>query len=185
MFLGGFVFFEPAPYDLFLALLIPAWLLLGLTIPRAIGPLVVLMLLFLAGGMLAATQAKDFATQPIYYAVTGFLAFSSCFFACLIAEDARRLDTIVSAWIAAALVTTALGVLGYFGLTGELFVKFGRATGGFQDPNVFGPFLIFPFVVLVRRALTRPFGEALRSGAARARRSSSGSSSPSRARPGA
>ena len=51
VFLGGFVFFEPAPYDLFLALLIPAWLLLGLTIPRAIGPLVVLMLLFLAGGV--------------------------------------------------------------------------------------------------------------------------------------
>ena len=84
----------------------PGWLLLGMAIPRAIGPLVVLMLLFLAGGVLAATQAKDFSTQPIYYAVTGFLAFSSCFFACLIAEDARRLDMIVNAWIAAALVTT-------------------------------------------------------------------------------
>ena len=165
VFLGGFVFFEPAPYDGYLALLIPAWLLLGMAIPRAIGPLVVLMLLFLAGGVLAATQAKDFSTQPIYYAVTGFLAFSSCFFASLIAEDGNRLDTIVSAWIATALATTGLGVLGYFGLTGDLFVKFDRATGGFQDPNVFGPFLIFPFVVLVRRGLTRPLGEALRSGA--------------------
>ncbi len=164
VFLGGFVVFEPAPYDLFLALLIPGWLLFGTPIPRATGPLVVLMILFLVGGVLAATQAKDFATQPIYYAVTGFLAFSSCFFAWLIAEDHRRLDTIVTAWIAAALVTTMLGVLGYFGLTGELFVKFDRATGGFQDPNVFGPFLIFPFVVLVRRALTRPLGEALRNG---------------------
>ena len=57
-----------------------------------------------------------------------------------------------------------LGALGYFGMTGELFVKYGRATGGFQDPNVFGPFLIFPFLVLVRRALTRPFGSALFSG---------------------
>ena len=165
VFLGGFVFFEPAPYDGYLALLIPAWMLLGIAIPRAIGPLVVLMLLFLAGGVLAATQAKDFSTQPIYYAVTGFLAFSSCFFASLIAEDSRRLDIIVNAWIAAALATTALGVLGYLGLTGDLFVKFGRATGGFQDPNVFGPFLIFPFVILVRRGLTRPFGEALASGA--------------------
>ena len=165
VFLGGFVFFEPAPYDGFLALLIPAWMLLGMAIPRAIGPLVVLMLLFLAGGVLAATQAKDFSTQPIYYAVTAFLAFSSCFFASLIAEDPRRLDIIVNAWIAAALVTTGLGVLGYFGLTGDLFVKFDRATGGFQDPNVFGPFLIFPFVILVRRGLTRPLGEALRSGA--------------------
>jgi hypothetical protein len=163
IFLGGFVVFEPAPYEIFLALLIPAWLISGTPIPRATGPLIVLMLLFLAGGVLASTQAKDFSTQPVYYAVSAFLAFSSCFFACLVAEDSRRLDTIVSAWIAAALMTTALGVAGYFGLTGDLFVRFGRATGGFQDPNVFGPFLTFPFAVLVRRALTRPLGEALRS----------------------
>lgn len=164
VFLGGFVFFEPAPYELVLAALIPVWLLAGLTIPRAIGPLILLMLVFIAGGVLAATQAREFSTQPIYYAVTAFLAFSSCFFAALVAEEPSRLDTIVSAWIASALVSTALGVAGYFGLTGDLFTKFDRATGGFQDPNVFGPFLIFPFVVLVRRALTAPFGKALGSG---------------------
>lgn len=165
VFLGGFVFVEPAPYELFLALLIPGWLLFGMRVPRAVGPLFVLMFVFLAGGILAATQAKDFSTQPVYYAVTAFLVFSSCFFACLIAEDTSRLNTIVRAWIAAALVTTVLGIAGYFGLTGDLFTKFGRAAGGFQDPNVFGPFLIFPFVELVRRALTRPMMEALRSGA--------------------
>ena len=87
MFLGGFVFFEPAPYDLFLALLIPAWLLLGLPIPRAIGPLVVLMLLFLAGGVLAATQAKDFSTQPVYYAVTALPRVQLLLLRRLIAED--------------------------------------------------------------------------------------------------
>ena len=75
--------FEPAPYEIFLALLIPAWLISGTPIPRAAGPLIVLMLLFLAGGVLASTQAKDFSTQPIYYAVSAFLAFSSCFFACI------------------------------------------------------------------------------------------------------
>ena len=164
VFLGGFVFFEPAPYELFLALLIPLWMLIGFSVSRAVGPLIVLMLLFIAGGVLAATQAKDFSTQPIYYAVTAFLAFSSCFFACLIAEDSGRLDTVVSAWIAAALATAALGIIGYAGMTGGLFTKFDRAAGGFQDPNVFGPFLIFPFAVLVRRALTLPPGEALRSG---------------------
>ena len=163
VFLGGFVFYEPAPYDLFLALLIPLWMLFGTPIPRAAGPLFVLMLLFLVGGIVAATQAKDFSSQPIYYAVTTFLAFSACFIACVIAEDVGRANTIISAWIAAALFTTLLGVLGYFGVTGDLFVKFGRATGGFQDPNVFGPFLIFPFVVLVRRALSGRFGSAFAS----------------------
>ena len=133
------------------------------------------MLLFLAGGVLAATQAKDFSTQPIYYAVTAFLAFSSCFFACLIAEDDGRLDTIVTRLDRRRAGDDRCSAsLGYFGLTGELFVKFDRATGGFQDPNVFGPFLIFPFVVLVRRALTRPLGAVAAARRARARRSSSG-----------
>jgi hypothetical protein len=165
VFLGGFVIFEPAPYELYLALLIPGWLLLGLPVPRAVSPLLVLMLLFLAGGIVAATQAKDFSTQPIYYAVTAFLAFSAVFFAALIAQDRSRLDVIVAGWIAGGFFTTLLGVVGYFGLSGELFTKFDRATGGFQDPNVFGPFLIFPFVVLARRALISPFRTAVASGA--------------------
>ena len=67
-------------------------------------------------------------------------------------------------------MTTVLGVIGYFGLTGELFTKFDRATGGFQDPNVFGPFLIFPFVVLVRRGAD-PAARRARSSAARSRSS--------------
>ena len=181
VFLGGFVIFEPAPYEIFLALLIPGWLILGLPVPRAVSPLVVLMILFVAGGIMAATQAKDFSTQPIYYAVTAFLAFSACFFASLVAEDRSRLDTIVTAWIAAALFTTFLGIIGYFGLTGELFTKFGRATGGFQDPNVFGPFLIFPFVVLARRTLTQPLRQGGRGAASWRSSSSPESSSPSRA----
>jgi O-antigen ligase len=49
-------------------------------------------------------------------------------------------------------------------MTGELFVRYGRATGGFQDPNVFGPFLIFPFLILARRILTSPFRSACFSG---------------------
>jgi hypothetical protein len=132
VFLGGFVFIEPAPYDLFLAVTIPLWMLVGLTVPRAVGPLIVLLLLFCTGGILAATQATRFDTQPMYMAVTAFLALSACFYACLIGEDPKRLNLITRAWILAAFVTSVLGVCGYFGLTGELFVRFGRATGGFE-----------------------------------------------------
>ena len=64
VFLGAFVFFEPAPYELFLALAIPAWALSNPTLPRTIAPLLTLMLVFLAGGLLSATQAKDIGAQP-------------------------------------------------------------------------------------------------------------------------
>jgi hypothetical protein len=164
VFLGGFVFYEPAPYELFLALILPFWLIANPRLPRTIAPLLILMIAFMTGGLLAALQAKSIGDQPIYYAVTGFLALSSCFYAAVLGANPRLFDTVVNAWIVAALATVALGVLGYFGLTGELFTKFGRAAGGFQDPNVFGPFLIFPFVLLVRRALTGSLLGALVSG---------------------
>jgi O-antigen ligase len=164
VFLGGFVFREPAPYELFLAVVIPLWLLSNPPLPRALAPLVVLMTAFITGGLAAATQAKDLDTQVIYYCVTGFLALSSCFYAATLGAFPRLFKVVVNAWIAAALFTVALGIAGYFGLTGELFTRFQRAAGGFEDPNVFGPFLVFPFVVLLRRTLTAPLGAAAANG---------------------
>ena len=151
--LGGFVLFEPAPYDLYMALVIPAWMLLGLKVPRAASPLVLLLIVFLSGGILASAQAIHLDVQPMYMAVTGFLALSACFYACVIADEPQRMHAIANAWVVAALATAVLGICGYFGVFGELFVRFGRATGGFQDPNVFGPFLVLPFLVLVRKAM--------------------------------
>jgi len=165
VFLGGFVFYEPAPYEIFLALIIPAWALANPTLPRTIAPLCTLLLLFMAGGLIAAMQATHLGEQPIYYAVTGFLALSACFYAAVLAKNPNLYRIVINAWVLAAVCTTALGVIGYFGLSGTLFTKFERAAGGFEDPNVFGPFLVFPFVVLARRALTRPFGSAILNGA--------------------
>ena len=167
---------------------IAGWFLFGTPVlPRAIGPLVVSAHLFLVGGLLSQ-RCRRSTGRPSRstIAVTGFLALSSCFFAAALGDErAPALTSSFPAWIAAALATTALGILGYFGLTGELFTKFGRAAGGFQDPNVFGPFLVFPFVMLVRRALTRPLGSRRLERDARADPSSSASSSPSRGLPGA
>jgi hypothetical protein len=164
VFLGGFVFYEPAPYELFLAAILPFWLLTNPPLPRAMAPLLILMTAFMTGGLLAAIQAKNLDNQPIYYAVTGFLALSSCFYAAVLGAHPRLFRTVVNAWLAAAVFTVALGIAGYFGLTGSLFTLYGRAAGGFQDPNVFGPFLVFPFVVLVRRTLTRSHGSAVGNG---------------------
>ena len=37
-----------------------------------------------------------------------------------------------------------------------MFTKYDRAAGAFQDPNVFGPFLVLPGVYLLHRLLTGP-----------------------------
>ncbi len=158
VFSGGFVFFEPAPYELLLMPVIGLWLVGGLPIPRAVGPLIVLILAFLAGGLLAMTQSGVLDVEPKYIAVTGFLAVSACFFAAFTADRTpHRLELIANAWIAGACASTLLGLAGYFGLAPEgMFTRYGRAAGGFQDPNVYAPFLVFPLLVLIQRIATRP-----------------------------
>ncbi|MEZ5800392.1 MAG: hypothetical protein R3D29_07865 [Nitratireductor sp.] len=57
----------------------------------------------------------------------------------------------------AALITTMLGLIGYFhALPGfEIFTRYSRAMGAFQDPNVYGPFLVPPILYLVYGIMNR------------------------------
>ena len=57
---GCVVMFEPAPYDAVLGLTALLAFLMGMRLPRAIAPLVVLMLLFQIGGLLALTVPIPF-----------------------------------------------------------------------------------------------------------------------------
>ncbi|MGY5803241.1 hypothetical protein ACXHMN_18065, partial [Rhizobium sp. LEGMi12c] len=151
VFLSGFVIAEPAPYELWLAFLIGTWFILGLKISRSVAPLLALFLLFNIGGMLSITQMHDLAASdhlagPIYIAVSTFLALSSVFYAAITEDNERRLKLIFNTWVVAALITASLGILGYFhAVPGfDIFTRYDRAMGAFQDPNVFGPYLVAP-----------------------------------------
>ena len=156
VFLSGFVIREPAPYEIYMAGLIAVWALFGLRISRAIAPLVVLLVLFNIGGMISMTQMSDLMDTPLYLAVSLFLAFTAVFFAAVTEAQPSLYRLIFQAWIAAAVVTSTLGIIGYFGLMpgAEMFTKFERAAGAFQDPNVFGPFLALPGIYLLYLVLT-------------------------------
>lgn len=146
VFLSGFVISEPAPYEVFMAALIGLWAIVGLRISRYIAPLVVLILLFNVGGMLSLTVLDDLSVGPMYIAVSLFLALSSIFFAAIVEAKPERLELIFRAWVASAIITSLLGILGYFHAFpgSEAFTLYDRAKGAFQDPNVFGPFLVAP-----------------------------------------
>ena len=49
-----------------------------------------------------------------------------------------------------------LGIAGYFNAFpgAEIFTHYDRAAGAFQDPNVFGPFLVLPGIYLLHRLMT-------------------------------
>ncbi len=158
VFLSGFVFREPAPYELYMAGLIGLWFLFGLRLSASVMPLLVLLVLFNIGGMISVTQMKLYPDGPLYIAVSLFLALSAVFFAAVIEADYRRLTVLINAYLAAAFLTALVGIAAYFGALGDIgyFVRYGRAAGGFEDPNVFGPFLVLPALYLIHRVLTGP-----------------------------
>ncbi len=155
VFLSGFVMSEPAPYELFMAGLIGLWAIVGLRISRGVAPLLILYLLFNIGGMLSLTVMEDLTGGPMYIAVSLFLALSSVFFAAIIEARPARLELIFRAWVASAVVSSLLGILGYFHAFpgAETFTLYDRAKGTFQDPNVFGPFLVAPSLYLIHGLL--------------------------------
>ena len=155
-FSGFFVLSEPAPYDLLLVAAMACWAFCGLKLKQGFAPLLLLMLLFMAGGILAVTQVPKYNVAPMYMAVSFFLAAGSVFYSGAIAQSPDYLRPIVRGYVAAALVASIAGIIGYFGLLpgSDFFTLYGRARGTFEDPNVFGPFLMFPVAWLTYAALT-------------------------------
>jgi len=162
VFLVGFVFFEPAPYELLIVPMLVVWFAFGLTIKRGFLPLTLMMLCFVCGGMIAATQKANVGGSFFYIVVTTFLATTSIFYAALIAEKpGERLRIVFNAYITAAVIGALIGILAYFHVlpNSETFLFGGRAAGPFEDPNVFGPFLALPIVFLLRQILVKPLNQ--------------------------
>lgn len=151
VFLSGFVLNEPAPYELFMAALIAGAAVFGLRIPASIAPLLCLLIVFNIGGLLSLTQMRELYTGPMYMAVSLFLALTSVFLAAMLRGRPELYRVIAIAWVISAMLTALAGIAGYFSLFpgAEVFTRYGRASGVFQDPNVFGPFLVLPGLYLL------------------------------------
>jgi hypothetical protein len=68
-----------------------------------------------------------------------------------------RLIILRRAYIIAALIATAAGYIGFFHLLpgSDIFLANDRVSATFKDPNVYGPFLIFPLLLLLISLMTR------------------------------
>lgn len=154
--LSGFVLHEPAPYDIYMVALVGIWALFGLKLSRATAPMTGLLVLFNIGGLIAMTQMAELADTPLYLAVSVFLAFTAIFYASVAETRPGLLRVIFNAYVVAAVATSLMGIAGYFNLFpgAEMFTRYGRASGVFQDPNVFGPFLVLPAIWLLHGLMT-------------------------------
>jgi hypothetical protein len=69
-----------------------------------------------------------------------------------------RLAAIRTAYVLTAVIVSIAGICGYFRAfpgAEDLFAPGGRALGFFKDPNVFGPFLIWPALIVAERMIVR------------------------------
>lgn len=163
VFFSGFVLVEPGPYEIVMVALISLWLLFGLRLSHYALTLLLLFTLFNIGGVLSIFQMADLKKAPLYIAVSYFLALTAVFFAAVTESDWRRLQPLFTGYMVAAVITGLLGIGGYLNLipAAELFTLYGRAKGAFNDPNVFGPFLILPVTWCIYQVLTRPLAKSL------------------------
>jgi hypothetical protein len=124
---------------------------------RMMAPFFLLLLVWNIGGLFSLMNIAGDAKAIQYAATSIYLAVAAMLFACLLARNTEgRLSALASAYIAAAFISAIVGMMGYFNIPRgafDLFTLYGRADGMFKDPNVYGPYLIWPALFIGARML--------------------------------
>ena len=146
---------EPSPYEGMMALLTLAAIIAGVSVDRKIIPLIVLLIIWNAGLLLALMPVTYDNTAVTYTGISVYLALNAVVYATIATTHCEeRLATIRSAYILAAFLASFVGIIAYFGLAPrDLLMYAGRVKSTFKDPNVFGPFLILPLLFIIQSAI--------------------------------
>ena len=166
---GAFVFAEPSPYEIGALVAILTFMATGgLRLRPVHGPLVLILVVYCLGLTTAAIPVLWAPKVGVWVVVSWYLALTMIFFAVIVAEETEgRLDVILRAWTLAALIAAFAGIAGYFRLfpgAFDLFTLYARAKGTFNDPNVFGPFLILPMLMAIQAFFRGTSGQMVRAG---------------------
>jgi hypothetical protein len=162
---GFFVMVELSPKELLVAAGFLVLLATGISYPRSALPLAWMLLALNIGGAASALPVIGKDKVAIFVIISIFLMVYALYFVILFSENTlRRLHLMRQAWIIGATIAALLGIIGYFNIGGtrDLFTLYAsRAKGTFNDPNVFGPFLILPILFLAQDFLEGAKGRAM------------------------
>jgi hypothetical protein len=168
-FSGAYVFMEPSPYEVVSLLTMLVFAVTGLALRSALMPLLLLLVLYNIGFSLAVVPLLGGETKTVtWVAVSWYMATTAVFFAAMLGTNTQaRLNALVRGYMFAAIVTSFIAILAYFHLIpgAELFLRYERAQGTFNDPNVFAAFLVFPCFLAWQRVLSGRFWSVLWNGA--------------------
>jgi hypothetical protein len=151
-------FIEPSPHDVLMGVLLVAALVAGARLERTLLVPFLLLLIWNVAGMMALLHVPGREKTIQYTGTSVYLAIAGLLFACLVAQNTmQRLTVMRVAYVITAVLAVFIGAAGYFDVfgTAHLFAPLGRALGAFKDPNVFGPFLIWPTLFLLDRMVAR------------------------------
>lgn len=165
-FSGALVFMEPSPYEAASLLTIIVFAVTGLTLRPAIIPFILLLIGYSIGFALAVVPLSDQSRLVIWVFVSWYLAVTAIFYAAMLGTNTQeRLTLLARGYLAAAILASLAGILAYFHLLGglsETFLRFDRARGTFNDPNVLGAFLIFPSLLALQKVMNGSSAQVVR-----------------------
>lgn len=169
IFTGGMVLFEPSPYELTFLVVLPLAFVAGLGLYRSTFGLLAILIGFTPFALIACFQVRftPISDALIFSIVTIFLMLTAYFIANYVAEATeRRMRVIMGAYTAVAVISAIIGTTAYLGLLpgADIFLRYGRAKAAFNDPNVYGPFLVLPAMYALQRVLLAPGRSAVIAG---------------------
>src|SRR5215468_6054332 len=96
---------EPSPYEFMFAVAVAAYASRGLLFDRAMAPMIVLLAMLNAGGLLSLVPWVGERESVTFVAISVYVAITAVFFAGLIAKNPiERLRTIRSAYVLAGVI---------------------------------------------------------------------------------
>ncbi|HEY2138250.1 MAG TPA: O-antigen ligase family protein [Xanthobacteraceae bacterium] len=154
--ISGFVVIEPAPYEFGVVIVAIIFGATGMRIRPGHLALMFLLIFYNIGFATSVVPVIELDDTAKWTAVSSFLSLTSLFFAVVLVDDTkRRTDILLRGYIVAAIITSIVAIVTYFKLVPgwEPFIFALRARSTFKDPNVFGPFLILPALIIVQRMI--------------------------------
>jgi O-antigen ligase len=146
---------DPAPPDgVFAVVLAVAFATGRFRLRAAPRPIVVILTIFGALNVMASVQVADVGRAVTFFSITLFLALFGLWMPGYVVS-APRARLVVRGYLAAAVVSSCIGMAALFHVIPgyDLLTESDRARALFQDPNVFGPFLIPPALILVEEIM--------------------------------
>jgi O-antigen ligase len=151
----GVVVAEPAPTDAVFLVVIAVAMATGRFHARDVpAPVLGLLAVFAALNLMSAVQVADPERAAVYFAITLYLMVLGIWLPGYLTSVGRA-RVLVRAYVGAAVASAGAGVLALLAPVpgADVLAAGGRAKALFQDPNVFGPFLVPAMFILVEEIL--------------------------------